>query len=54
MSTATQASNVLFFAGIGAIFAAYLIKFLGKFEELNGEDIVNTVGKAATSLSALN
>ena len=50
---ANSASNTLFFVGIGAIFASYLIKFLSKFENLENTDIVDTVTKAASSLSAL-
>lgn len=46
-------SNSLFFVGVGAVFAAYLIKFLNKFDNVENSDIVDVVTKAASSLSAL-
>lgn len=49
-----QVSDVLFYTGIAAVFASYLLKLFGSIENLSNENMVATVGKAADSLKALN
>lgn len=51
---AEKASTALFFAGVGAIFAAYLLKLFATLDTVDGDTIVNTVSKTASSLGALN